>query len=164
MTTLPELVVGWIGAPKYPITSMRVEEGMVWTFCAAVEDGADLHWRSASETGVPARTPQTMLSVWSRPDNWSPTGVPPGALQTHFDLKRELGLPEAIISRYALTLHDPVLIGDVLRVYEVIKKVSEPKTTRLGHGRFWDIEVVFERPDGGLAGTETYTAFGYNRE
>lgn len=162
MIELPAKVKEWIGTRRYPATSIPADATSVRAFCSAVEDGAPLYWAPSTD-GSPARTPQTMLSVWIRPDNWTPDGAPPGALQTHFDLKRELSLPEAIISRYALTLHEPVRIGDVLTSHEVIRSISEPKTTRLGHGRFWDIEVVFERPNGDLAGVETYTAFGYNR-
>jgi hypothetical protein len=42
--------------------------------------------------------------------------------------------------------------------------VSEPKTTKLGAGRFWVIDVVYENQNGGWVGTESYTGFGYRRD
>jgi hypothetical protein len=39
--------------------------------------------------------------------------------------------------------------------------VSEEKTTKLGTGRFWVIDVEFRNQNGELVGVESYTAFGY---
>jgi acyl dehydratase len=151
--------------PRYDTTSVvPVEQGYILTYCAAVQDGNPLYWQpevAERVTGGPT-APPTMLSVWMRGHDWSPDpagSVPP--LQIHFDLKEELGLPEAVISGYSLTLHDPVRVGDVLRVRQVLRSVSEVKKTRLGRGRFWVIDVEYLRPGGTLAGVETYTALGY---
>ena len=165
MNGLPESVQSWIGVPRYDTRSeIPVEQGYVWTFCAAVHDGNPLYWspEAADEiTGGPT-APPAMLSVWMRGHDWSPDAQGPTLpLQVHFDLKRELGLPEAIIADYSLTLHEPVRLGDLLRVRQVLRSVSEVKTTRLGRGRFWVIEVEYRRPGGELAGVETYTGFGY---
>ncbi len=165
MSELPPVVASWIGVPRYETTSMiPVEQGYVWTFCAAVRDGNPLYWQPsvAAEITGGRTAPPAMLSVWMRGHDWSPepelAALP---LQVHFDLKRELSLPEAIISGYELTLHDPVRIGDVLRVRQVLRSVSGMKSTRVGRGRFWDIDVEYHRPTGTLAGVERYTALGY---
>jgi hypothetical protein len=55
-------------------------------------------------------------------------------------------------------------MGDVLRTHQVLRSVSEEKTTRLGTGRFWVIDVVYTNSDGELVAVESYTGFGYRRE
>ena len=42
--------------------------------------------------------------------------------------------------------------------------LSDFKTTKLGTGRFWVLDVVYENQNGELVGTESYTAFGYRRK
>jgi hypothetical protein len=41
--------------------------------------------------------------------------------------------------------------------------VSEEKTTRLGTGRFWVIDVEYRNQREELVGVESYTGFGYRR-
>jgi hypothetical protein len=41
--------------------------------------------------------------------------------------------------------------------------VSEPKTTKLGTGRVWVIEVEYRNQDDALVGIESYTGFGYRK-
>ncbi len=51
--------------------------------------------------------------------------------------------------------------GDRLRTRQILRSVSEPKTTKLGTGRFWVIDVEYLRQDDVVVGVETYTGFGY---
>ena len=37
----------------------------------------------------------------------------------------------------------------------MLRSVSDPKTTKLGTGRFWVIDVVYENQKGESVGTET---------
>ena len=57
----------------------------------------------------------------------------------------------------------PVRPGDVLHTRQVLQSVSEPKTTKLGTGRFWIIDVEYLNQRDELVGVETYTGFGYRR-
>jgi hypothetical protein len=41
--------------------------------------------------------------------------------------------------------------------------VSDEKTTKLGTGRFWVIDVEYRDQDGEIVGVESYTAFGYRK-
>ena len=41
--------------------------------------------------------------------------------------------------------------------------MSEPKTTKLGSGRFWVIEVEYLNQRDEFVGKEIYTGFGYRR-
>ena len=62
-----------------------------------------------------------------------------------------------------IEFHTPVRMGDVLRTHQVLRSVSEQKTTKLGTGRFWVIDVVYANQDGDLVAVESYTGFGYRR-
>ena len=67
------------------------------------------------------------------------------------------------IALHTLTL-DAVRPGDVLRTRQVLRSVTEPKTTKLGTGRFWVIDVEYLNQHDALVGVETYTGFDYRRE
>jgi hypothetical protein len=41
--------------------------------------------------------------------------------------------------------------------------VSPLKQTKLGTGRFWEIEVRYTNQRGDVVGTELYTGYGYKR-
>ena len=62
-----------------------------------------------------------------------------------------------------ITFYDPVRPGDRISNQQVLKSVSGPKTTKLGTGRFWVIDVEFHNQRDELVGIETYTGFGYVR-
>ena len=67
------------------------------------------------------------------------------------------------MSDNTLILHEPVRPGDVISHHQVLRSVSGPKTTKLGSGRFWVIDVEYLNQDGVLVGIESYTGFGYRR-
>jgi uncharacterized protein len=164
---VPDDVAAWIGATRYPETAdFPVERGYIWTSCASVENGNPLFWDdtvAAEITGGPIAPPST-LSLWFRPHHWQPgQSTPRLPLQTHFDLKQLLGLPEAIMSDSEVTFHEPVRPGDVISTVQVLRSVSEPKTTKLGTGRFWVIDVPYRNQRDELVGVETFTGFGYVR-
>jgi acyl dehydratase len=164
---LPADVEKMIGVVQYEETGeFPVERGYIWTSCASVENGNPLFWDDAVAgelTGGPI-APPTMLSVWFRPHNWAPGRSEPGLpLQAHFDLKARFELPEAVMSDNTIVFHEPVRIGDVITSRQVLRSVSEPKTTKLGTGRFWIIDVEYLNQRGELVGVESYTGFGYRR-
>ena len=106
-----------------------------------------------------------MVSVWFRPHHWAPGRTEQALpLQVHFNLKEHFGLPEAVMTDNTLILHDPVRPGDRISNRQVLRSVSGPKTTKLGTGRFWVIDVEYHNQRGELVGVETYTGFGYKRE
>jgi len=141
-----------------------VEHGYIWNTCAAVQNGNPIFWEPgvADEiTGGPI-APPTMLSVWMRKHWWTPTRPTEGlALQAHFDMKELLGLPEAIISENTIVFHEAVRVGDVIGSCQRLRSVSDEKTTKLGTGRFWVIDVEYRNQREELVGVESYTAFGY---
>jgi hypothetical protein len=73
------------------------------------------------------------------------------------------GLPEAVMTDNTMIFHQPVRPGDVISNSQVLRSVSDPKTTKLGTGRFWVIDVEFRNQDRELVGVESYTGFGYVR-
>ena len=167
-SSVPAEVEALIGEVQYEeVGEFPVERGYVWTSCASVENGNPLFWDdavAAEITGEPI-APPTMLSVWFRPHHWSPgREEQPMPLQVHFDLKRIFELPEAIMSDNTIVFHEPVRMGDRLRTRQILRSVSEPKTTKLGSGRFWVIDVEYLNQRDELVGVESYTGFGYRRE
>ena len=62
-----------------------------------------------------------------------------------------------------IEFHTPVRVGDVLRTHQVLRSISDEKTTKLGSGRFWVIDVVYANQKGERVAVESYTGFGYRR-
>lgn len=164
---LPADITDLIGVAQYPSTAdFPVEQGYAWNTLAATENGNPLYWDptvATSLTGGPTMPPST-LSLWMRPHYWQPGAQGEQvALRVHFDLKARLDLPEAIMSDNTLIFHEPVRPGDAISHHQVLKSVSDIKTTKLGTGRFWVIDVEYHNQLGVLVGVESYTGFGYRR-
>jgi uncharacterized protein len=168
VSELPNEIEKQIGRVQYEVTGeFPVERGYIWTTCASVENGNPLFWDDAvaDELTDGPIAPPTMLSVWFRPHHWAPgRAEQPLPLQVHFDLKEKFGLPEAVMTDNTIVFHEPVRPGDVLHTRQVLRSVSEPKTTKLGTGRFWVIDVEYLNQREELVGVESYTGFGYRRE
>ncbi len=168
MSDLPEEVQSWIGEKRYEQEGeFEVERGYVFTTCASVENGNPLFWdeKVAQELAGGPVAPPTMISAWFRPHFWAPGRTEQAQpLQVHFDLKEKLCLPEAVMTDNTIVFGEPVRPGDRLRTRQFLRSVSEPKTTKLGTGRFWVIEVEYKNQRGELVGQEIYTGFGYRRD
>jgi acyl dehydratase len=164
---LPGEVAGWIDQVRYEETAdFPVERGYIWTSCASVENGNPLFWDEATAAEVTDGpiAPPSMLSTWFRPHHWAPGRTRQALpLQVHFDLKEHLGLPEAVMTDNTITFHEPVRPGDRISTRQVLRSVGEEKTTRLGTGRFWVIDVEYRNQRDELVGVESYTGFGYRR-
>jgi acyl dehydratase len=167
MSELPQEVESWIGQKRYEQEGeFDVERGYIYTTCASVENGNPLFWdeKLANEVTDGPIAPPTMISVWFRPHYWAPGRTEEAQpLQVHFDLKEVLALPEAVMTDNTITFRDPVRVGDRLKTYQVLRSVSGPKTTKLGTGRFWVIDVEYENQNGDPVATESYTGFGYRK-
>lgn len=167
-TDLPDEIAAVIGVPQYEgDAGFDAEMGYVWTSLASVENGNPLFWDAEvaeALTGGPI-APPSMLSVWFRPHHWQPGAtenlVP---LQVHFDCKAAFSLPEAVMTDNTITFGVPVRPGDRIRSRQVLRSVSGPKTTKLGTGRFWVIDVEYLNQRDEVVGVETYTGFGYKRD
>jgi acyl dehydratase len=167
MSELPAEVQSWIGQERYEEeTEFDVERGYILTSCSSVQNGNPLFWdeKTAQDLAGGVIAPPTMLSVWFRPHHWAPGRTKQAQpLQVHFDLKEALELPEAIISENEIAFYEPVRPGDKLRTRQILHSISDFKTTKLGTGRFWVIEVQYVNQRDELVGKESYTAFGYRR-
>ena len=162
---LPVEVQSWIGQPRYQEAGeFDVERGYMLTSLSSVENGNPLFWDAdvAGELTGGWIAPPTTISLWFRPHWWAPGRTRQlQPLQVHFDLKQVLGLPEAIMTENEIVFHEPVRAGDRLTTRQILRDVSPPKTTRLGTGRFWVIDVEYVNQKGELAARESYTGFGY---
>ncbi len=165
---LPAAVADLIGRVQYEtLGDFPVEQGYIATSCASVENGNPLFWdpKVASALTNGPIAPPTMISVWFRPHHWAPGRTEEALpLQVHFDLKAAFDLPEAVMTDNTIVFHDPVRPGDVLTTRQILRSVSGPKTTKLGTGRFWVIDVEYLNQHDALVGVETYTGFGYRRD
>ena len=165
--TVPADITELIGRPQYPDTAdFPAELGYGWNTLAATENGNPLYWDDAvSEMLAGGRIlPLSTLSLGLRPHRWAPGATTEQRpMQSHFDLKDRLGLPEGIMSDNTVVFHDPVRPGDVISHRQVVKSLSGPKTTWLGTGHFWVIDIEYHNQDGTLVGVESYTGFGYRR-
>jgi acyl dehydratase len=82
---------------------------------------------AAEITGGPI-APPAMISVWFRPHHWAPGRTEQALpLQVHFDLKKALDVPEAVMSDNTVTFGEPVRPGDRLRTWQVLRNVSTPR-------------------------------------
>lgn len=164
---LPERVAAMIGTQMYPETAtFPVERSYAYNTLAATQNGNPLYWDDAvaGELTGGVTMPPTTLSLWMRPHHWEPGAAGEQlALKVHFDLKEIFGLPEAVMTDNTMVFHEPVRPGDVISNSQVLRSVSGPKTTKLGSGRFWVIDVEFRNSSGVLVGVESYTGFGYVR-
>ena len=164
---LPKDIIDRIDQVAYEEAgTFPVERGYLWTTCAAVENGNPLFWDDAVAAELTGGTiaPPTMISVWFRPHHWTPgqdkQSLP---LQVHFDMKERFDLPEAVMTENSIVFHEPVRLGDVLTTCQRLRSVSGPKTTKLGTGRFWVIDVEYRNQGGEIVGVESYTGFGYRK-
>ena len=133
---------------------------------AAVENASSLFWQREEALALVGKeiAPCSMLSTWGRPERWSPAaGSEIKPLQLHYDLKTLFGFPTAIVSSFESVFHTPAVIGDSVSTQQVLKSVSEPKTTKLGTGRFWLIEMQYRNQHGDLLGIDSFNCFGYER-
>ena len=168
LAEIPAEVSAWIGQYRYEEeTDFEIEKVTIATSCASVENGNPLFWDEAvaeSLSGGPI-APPSMLSVWFRPHHWEPGRKRERQpLQVHFDMKEKLGLPEAIITDNEIEFGEPVRPGDRLTTRQILASVSDPKTTKLGRGRFWVVLVEYSNQRGDFVGRESYTAFGYRKD
>lgn len=164
---IPPEVHALIGVEQYAEeSSFAIEMGYVYNTCAAVQNGNPLFWEEAVARELTHGwiTPPTMMSVWFRPHYWTPGATGEQlALQAHFDLKRLLDLPEAIISGNETVFGEPVRPGDRLRAHQIVRSISPVKTTKLGRGRFWVIDLECFNDRGEFVGRDSYDCFGYRR-
>ena len=168
MSDLPADVEALIDVPQYDRTAdFDVERAYTFNTAAATQNANPIYWDDdiAAEIAGGPLVPPTTLSLWMRPHYWQPGAAGEQvALQVHFDLKARFELPEAVMTDNTLILYEPVRPGDRISHRQVLKSVSGPKTTKLGSGRFWVIDIEYLNQDGTLVGIESYTGFGYRRD
>jgi acyl dehydratase len=164
---VPADVQALIGTRQYEVTAnFPVEHGYVYNTCAATQNANPIYWNAETAAAVTDGpiAPPTTLSLWIRPHYWEPGAEGEQvALKVHFDLKARFDLPEAVMTDNTLVFYEPVRPGDVITHWQVLKSVSGPKTTKLGTGRFWVIDLEYVNQNGELVGVESYTGFGYRK-
>ena len=166
-TRLPEQIHALIGKAQYPETATFRSSGATRTTpCQppkmAILSTGDTEVANQLKDGM--TMPVSTLSLWMRPHRWEP-GAAQGAGSTKNSLRPQSTTRSARSNheRQHLILHEPVRPGDVISHHQVQRSISDIKTTKLGTGRFWVIDVEYHNQDGELVGIESYTGFGYKR-
>ncbi len=165
---LPEKVQGWVGKTlEEDRSEFDIERGYILTTASVTENANPIYWdeETAKEITDGWIAHPAMLSVWTRPHQWAPgrsgEKLP---LKVHFDLKKALDLPEAIIAKNVIKFGEPVRPGDSIRSEQTLDSISDPKRLKLGLGRFWVISVNYYNQNDAWAGTESYDCSGYRRD
>lgn len=157
----------WIGIRRYEeVAEIEVDLTSIRASCASAHNANPIFWDDAVAEAVTSGfvAPPSMISVWLRPHFWSPHRADDGrALMTHYDLKELFRLPEGVITDNELTFFEPVRLGDRLRTYQLLRSVSDEKSTKVGCGRFWVIDAVIENQAGAMCAIDRYTGFGYEK-
>lgn len=166
-TVTPDDPADWVGVEiDAGPGDVACDTGYILAWLDATENANPMYWDEAIADQVTGGriAPPTMLSVWMRPLLFDPrreTSIRP--LELHFQVKDALQLPEGIVGSNEITFHEPVRPGDVISTLQSVRSISEPKTNRLGTGRFWTIDVTYTNQRGEVVGVESYDMFGYER-
>lgn len=164
---VPAVVAGWIGKTLIVSQSVvEVETGAIEAFAAAIEDGNPLYWDddAAAKIAGGRIAPPALLSAWTRPNRWSPSGKPTERpLELHFRVKEQMGYPNAVVVDASTLFLEPARPGDRIRAEQVLGKIGPVTENRLGLGRNWTILVHYRREDDVLLASETLRFFGYGQ-
>lgn len=166
-TTAPDDPAAWIGVElDAGPGDVACDTGYILAWLDATENANPMYWDEgvAIEVAGGPMAPPSMLSVWMRPLLFDPRrddSIRP--LELHFQVKDALQLPEGIVASNEITFYEPVRPGDVIATLQSVRSVSEPKSNRLGTGRFWTIDVTYTNQRGQVVGVESYDMFGYRR-
>lgn len=157
----------WVEATiEHPPGDIRCERGYVLHWLEATENANPLFWDVALADTVAGGevAPPTMLSVWSRPLVWAPgRDEPDRLLVLHHAMKKAFDLPQGIVARTESVFLAPVRPGDRLSRTETVREVGDIRTTRLGTGRNWTIDVTHRNQRNEVVGVETYEMFSYRK-
>jgi hypothetical protein len=155
----------WIGASvEHGSGDIACERGYVLHWLEATENANPLYWDAATAAELAAGdlAPPSMLSVWSRPLVWHPErDEPQRLLALHHRMKEVFGLPHGIVASTESVFLELVRPGDRLSRVETVREVGPVRTTRLGTGRSWVIEVAYRNQRDDVVGIDRYEMFSY---
>lgn len=135
-------MVGIETSPRCGVVT--VNEGMILSFCAMVEDPNPAYW--VPDDQGRRNAPPAMFMTWVMPPPWMPGGAKPEPL-----LAAKVPLPgTSLINAFNDTIFfDWARTGDRVCVTERLIEVSDEKTTALGKGHFVTTRSLFTRDDSG---------------
>lgn len=130
--------MGWVGRRGQRRAEVPVNDAMIRTYCALVEDANPDYWDRRL-------APPGMLMAWLMPLPWRP-----GSAHRRIGLfALEVPLPGHHIINVSTDteLCAPLRVGDHVEATEEIVEVSPPKRTRLGEGHFITTVTDFRAGD-----------------
>jgi acyl dehydratase len=149
------------------LAPLQVNEYFIRHWCETVEDGNPLYLdeeyaRSRGFRGLVAPPGSIGVSAVGFRWPWPPKGHR-ASRAVHFEMKRLLNLPVAIIANQEIEYYRPIQVGDRLSTSDRLVSISAWKQTRVGEGHFWTWATAVRNQTGELVAEQRHTAFGYGR-
>ena len=170
---VPEEVRDLIGQETGPIPApIAVERSLIDHWVEVTEDANPVYFDEAAAMGNGFEgvvAPPGMLLVWGQPFYWNPRRgsvdrEKEGVALPHFKMKKLMKRPVGIVGKTEVEYFKPLILGDRVYMRERVVDVSPEKTTRVGTGNFWTIEVIYSNQKGEDVGLQRLYMFGYGSE
>ena len=165
-SNLPKKILELIGktycVDSSPIT---VQKGLWQNFCAAIEDGNPLYWDNSTSkkyTDSLIAHP-ALLPSWAHDFQWHPKRKIIHPMQLHFYIKDILNLPMGIVTDVEIEFYEPIKEGDEISSEQKLITISEWVNTKLGNGRYWEIEVNYKNQIEQVVGKQIINFLGYEK-
>jgi acyl dehydratase len=170
---LPEEVRKLIGQETERVHApVAVERALIDHWVEVIEDSNPIYndEEEAKKHGYKGLVaPPGMLLTWGQPFYWNPQRgkvdrEKEGVALLHFKMKKLMKRPVGIVGKTEVEYYKPLILGDEIYMRERVVDVSQEKTTRVGTGNFWTIEVIYSNQKGEDVGLQRLHMFGYGEE
>jgi hypothetical protein len=84
-------------------------------------------------------------------------------MQLHFYIKDILNLPMGIVTDVEIEFYEPIKEGDEISSEQKLISISEWVNTKLGNGRYWEIEVNYKNQIEQVVGKQIINFLGYEK-
>ena len=164
--SLPTQIEDWIGKTVISVASPFDVQSVLWqNFCSAIEDSNPLYWDSseASKYNDDLIAHPALLPSWLHDFEWHPDRERKMPMELHFLIKKVLDLPLGIVTEVEIEFYDPIIHGDRISSEQKLISVSDEVETKLGKGRYWNIEVAYKNGSKNLVGKQNIHFLGYKK-
>ena len=163
---LPKKIQDWVGQIVINESSpVKVQSSLWQNFCSAVEDGNPLYWNESEaikyNDGLIAHP--ALLPSWLHDFEWHPDRERRIPMELHFKIKDATTLPLGIVTGVEIEFYEPVYDGDEISGNQKLISISELVETKLGTGRYWNIEVIYLNQKQLLVGKQKINFLGYRK-
>ena len=163
---LPKEIIKLIGMTYCTdLSPITVQKGLWQNFCSAIEDGNPLYWDIAktSKYSESLISHPALLPSWAHDFQWHPEREIIHPMQLHFHIKDVLNLPFGIVTDVEIEFYEPVKDGDEISSEQKLLTISDCVDTKLGNGRYWEIEVNYYNQTKQNVGKQNIHFLGYQK-